>query len=81
MKRLSALLLAVAISGCTDADSARRALENNGFTEIEITGWRWFGCDQKDAFHTGFRALNTNGRQIEGVVCSGWFKGSTVRYD
>lgn len=69
------------LTGCTDAEEAERALDNLGMTDIEITGWRFFGCDDRDGWRTGFRATNSNGRAVEGAVCSGIFKGATVRFD
>jgi len=68
---------------CTDEEGAKMALESQGFDKIEMTGYTFFGCDEKDTFHTGFKACrgpeNTN--CTSGVVCSGLFKGSTIRYN
>lgn len=71
------------LSACSDPPTAMRALENLGFTEIEITGWRAFGCSDKDDYTTGFRAKGPTGRVVTGIVCSswGWGKGATVRFD
>lgn len=40
-----------------------------------------FGCDEKDVFHTKFAATNANGKTVTGVVCGGWFKNNTVRFN
>ena len=72
---------ALLLAACSDGPSATRALENIGMTEIEITGYRFFGCDEKDTWHTGFRAKNPQGKTVTGVVCDGWLKGATVRFD
>ncbi len=71
----------VLLTGCTDAEEARRALDNLGMTDIEITGYRFFSCGKDDSWHTGFRATNSKGKVVEGVICSGLFKGATVRFD
>lgn len=67
--------------GCTDADGARKALKQRGFTNIETTGYRFTGCSKGDVYQTGFQAKGPSGEYVTGVVCSGWFKGNTVRTD
>lgn len=74
------LCLVAMLSGCTDEPNTRRVLENDGFKNIQITGWRPFTCDEKDSFATGFIA-EKNGRTVTGCVCSGIFKGHTIRFD
>ena len=64
-----------------DAEGAQRVLEDQGYTRVEITGWRFWGCSKGDQFHTGFKALSPAKRPVSGVVCDGWFKGATVRFD
>lgn len=82
MKRsLFALLAAIAIAGCTDDNVAIHALQASGFTDIKITGYSYFGCDKNDTFHTGFEARGPRGQFTEGVVCSGVFKGATIRFE
>ena len=72
-------MLAAALSACSDSDGAERALRNLGFTEIETFGWTMWGCGDEDMFKTKFRAKSPTGETVGGAVCSGWFKGSTVR--
>ena len=67
--------------GCTREDSAERTLRQNGFTEIELTGYSVFSCSEDDTFRTGFRAKAVNGEIIEGTVCEGLLKGKTIRLD
>lgn len=74
-------LVMCGIVGCTKPSETRRVLEAQGYTEVEITGWKMFGCSEDDSHHTGFRARGTNGQEVSGVACSGWFKGTTVRFD
>lgn len=64
-----------------DSVTATRALNNLGFKKITITGARWTGCGEEDFYHTGFEAVNAQERRVTGVVCSGLFKSSTVRFD
>ncbi|CUK21996.1 hypothetical protein [Achromobacter xylosoxidans] len=81
MKRI--LIVAVALlAGCTNADDATRALKAAGYTEIKITGYRWFGCSKDDSVHTGFEAVGRDGAKVSGVVCGEiFFKGNTIRTD
>ncbi len=52
-----------------------------GFSDIRTTGYKWFACSEGDWYHTGFVAINPQGVEVSGVVCSGlFFKNSTVRF-
>lgn len=80
MNKIAAMLaVSVLLAGCSDHSAARRALEAQGYTDIEITGYKMFGCGRDDTFRTGFRAVSQAGVLVEGVVCSDWYKGATVR--
>lgn len=68
------------LSGCTSYDDAVEALVSAGYSDIEITGYNVFSCGNDDLFHTGFVAKNPMGKIVEGTVCSGVFKGSTIRF-
>lgn len=85
MKMIAALLIVLALTGCfTDEPNAKRVVEMQGYTDVQITGYRWFGCGDKDSVHTGFTAKSAKGQPVSGVVCSGitWFgKNYTVRFD
>lgn len=75
-------LSACALLGCTDAPGAQRALESAGYTDIHIGGYAWMDCDGKsDTFATRFYALGPSGLRVKGAVCSGLFKGKTIRID
>ncbi len=81
MKRLILVLalLLGGVSGCSDEDAARSALLDEGFKDIQITGWE-FGCAKDDGTCTGFHATGPTGRRVTGVVGCGYvFKGCTVR--
>lgn len=84
MKRLfivCLMVLALCLSGCTDAPKATNLLQSQGYTKIEMTGYSFFGCGKNDYWRTGFVATAPNGSRVEGVVCEGIFKGQTVRFD
>ncbi len=68
------------MTGCTDSKGTRRILKTTGYGHIQITGYRFFSCSETDVFATGFKATKNN-QPISGVVCRGWLKKSTIRYD
>ncbi len=73
--------LSLGLLSCTDPAEAKRVLDAQGFKNIQITGYNFFGCGKDDTYHTGFIAIGLNGQAVEGTVCGGlFFKGSTVRY-
>lgn len=69
--------------GMMDPVGARRVLAAEGYSQIRITGYRWFTCSgDEDYFHTGFTAVGPTGKWVTGTVCKGFFlKASTVRVD
>ena len=70
-----------ALSGCTAPGRATRILEDDGFTDVEITGYNFFACSNDDWYHTGFRAKRGE-RTVYGTVCSGLiFRNSTIRFE
>lgn len=77
----SLLCFVSAIAGCTDNESATRILTQQGYTNINITGYQYFGCSNDDSIHTGFTAKTVTGASVSGVVCSGLMKSSTIRLD
>lgn len=77
--RILILASAMALAGCTAHNDAKRALEGAGYTDIELGGYAWFACGQDDSFATEFKATGPTGRRVEGAVCSGFTKGSTIR--
>lgn len=82
MRKIVAILMLGFLAACSDPKTAQRALDGMGFSDIEVLGWGPFaGCSDKDTFVTKFRAKNAKGHMVSGVVCNGWFKGATVRFD
>ncbi len=82
MKRLLFVVItATMLSGCTDNTNAERILINDGYTDIQFTGFKMFSCSEDDFQKTGFTAKK-NGKIVNGAVCSGLlFKNSTIRYE
>ena len=81
MGRVKMLLALVvfAASGCTDANEATKVLVDSGYKDVQIKGYSFTGCSEDDAYHTEFTARGATGNEVRGVVCGGWFKGSTIR--
>ncbi len=79
-----AVILLVAVlflGGCgSDPVGAEKTLRISGYTEITITGYRWFSGND-DAYVTEFKARAPNGEMVTGVVTSGVNKGHTIRLD
>lgn len=64
-----------------DVEGATRVLQANGFTNIKITGYKWFNGNH-DYYNTAFEATSVNGTRVSGNVSRGiLFKGSTIRLD
>jgi len=82
MKKMIVLAVICAIlSGCYSTNDATKALQAEGFTNIEVTGHAWFACSKEDSFATSFNATNAQGKRVSGAVCSGLlFKNSTIRW-
>jgi len=75
------ILISIFLLSCTNEDAARKALENQGFTNIQITGYEPFSCSDSDGTSTGFSATNPNGKNVSGAVCCGrLFKKCTIRW-
>jgi len=76
-----AFILLFAPVACTDEETTRRVLSQQGYTDIRITGFRFFGGGEGDMYKTGFEAISPTGHAVTGVVTNGWTKGATVRFD
>jgi len=75
------LTVVMALTSCTDNEGARRTLMQAGFTDIELTGYRFFMAGKEDTYCTGFKATSPNGFKVSGAVTGGPFKGNTIRFD
>lgn len=83
MKRVFVVVAAaLLLSACTDKKGATEALESSGLKPVDVGGYAWLSCDtDSDVFATKFTAVNATGQTVSGAVCSGWFKGKTIRYN
>lgn len=77
---IAAMALSVAACG-TRSESAEQLLNQQGYTDVETTGYNMFSCSEDDNFKTGFTATAPNGERVSGTVCEGLWKGKTVRFD
>lgn len=83
---ITMFLVVFGLSSCTDEKVARELLEDEGYTNISITGYSYFGCGRGDTSHTAFSATSQKGHRRSGVLCCGGpslfgSKGCTVRWD
>lgn len=75
------LVCSLLLASCTNPKGARKTLDGAGFSNVQITGYKWFACSKDDFYHTGFKAVGPTGKTVEGCVCEGLFiKNSTIRY-
>lgn len=83
MKRLlTVILTSITLTACApDPDRTERVLTQHGYTNIQTKGYAMFSCSDDDFFRTKFKATSPSGHEVRGAVCSGFFKGSTIRLD
>ena len=82
MKKLMFIASILLLAGCTKEDDTKRILTDQGFTDVQTTGYRPFACGDDYTFRTGFTAkAPVTKKQVTGVVCSGFLKGSSVKFD
>ena len=79
MNKYLIICAALILSACSYADGAQKALYAAGYTNIKTHGYSVFGCGRDDNYSTTFTAKGPTGVEVSGVVCSGFFKGSTIR--
>jgi outer membrane PBP1 activator LpoA protein len=81
---LTALVLSLVLTACTNPEGAASTLAAQGYTDIEIKPYgimNAFQCSEDDQLRTRFRAKSPSGAIVNGVVCQGFLKGSTIRFD
>lgn len=72
-------LTIVLIVGLRNPSKANKVLEVLGYEEIQLSQQPvYLACDSREIYRDRFLA-KLNGRTVNGVVCSGFFKDSTVR--
>lgn len=77
------VLCVVFLASCTssnDFNKIKQKLEQQGYTNIINTGYDFFCCGEGDTFSTGFKAVDKEGNEVKGCVCSGILKGATIRF-
>lgn len=88
MFMVAILVFVLMAGGCTvGEDDARRILREDGYTDIELTGWAPLSCSDADQFRSGFvanrRVLHEHGSgivRVEGAVCCTLLYACTVRH-
>lgn len=83
MKKIVLLCaIGAALSSCgIDAAEAKRVIEAQGITNVQVTGYAWFGCGNDDDYGSNWTGTGANGKPVGGVICGGWLKGYTVRFN
>ncbi len=88
MKLSLIVAFSVLLVGCiTDDNEARKALDDQGFTNITITDRgtglvTWEGCGKDDGAYYKATATNPAGKRVNVVVCCGGsfsMKGCVIR--
>ena len=78
------LAFAFMLASCTNDDAfkkGKKQLENMGYTDVRSTGYTMFCCGDGDDYAEGFVAKGRNGDRVVGCICSGLFKGVTIRFE
>lgn len=82
MKRLFLITAIAVLAACTDPTTATRVLLDQGYTNVQMTGYNFMACSRDDTYHSGFTAKSPAGHQVSGTVCAGvLFKNSTIRFE
>lgn len=67
---------------CTNVEGATEALLDAGLHPVHLGGYAPYQCGKGDIYATEFLALSPDStRVVSGVVCEGWLKGKTIRYN
>lgn len=81
MKKIFAVASLFVLGACSDSEGTYRHLDAAGFSSIETHGHGYFSCEKSEWYSTKFTAVGPTGKPVQGVVCSGILKGSTIRFD
>lgn len=76
-----ALLAPAMIAFAQGDETMLRILGDEGYTEIQSTGYRFLACSENDVFRQGFTAKSPAGKPVSGTLCGNWLKGHTIRFD
>lgn len=77
----AAILFAAVAFGTRDNAGVVRVLQQQGYTEIKLTGYRMFAGGRDDTWAEGFEATTPSGERITGAVTYGPFRAKTIRVD
>lgn len=80
--RILLMLSILSFTGCSrPSNEVDRILKLEGCSNIQDNGANviFDGCSRGDIYNNQF-SCTKNGTSVEGVLCSGIFKGYTVRY-
>ena len=83
MKIVFITVLLTTMVSCTNDFAFKNGkinLEQQGYKNVENTGYAIFCCGQDDMSSTGFKAVNINGDTVRGCFCGGIGKGFTIRF-
>lgn len=61
--------------GYADPIGAKKVLEDEGYTDIEVGGRQYFGCD-RNFYRTQYTAKNSRGIKVHGLVCKSLLDGA-----
>jgi hypothetical protein len=76
------IIATLILVGCThDPKDAHRLLRQEGITSVNLHGHPFIsGCAKGEDFATTFTGIK-NGVPVNGVICGGWMKSNTIRYN
>jgi hypothetical protein len=61
--------------GYADPVGTKKVLEDEGYTDIEVGGRQYFGCD-RNFYRTQYTAKNSRGIKVHGLVCKSLLDGA-----
>lgn len=67
-------------TGCKKESDVAKYAKIEKWESYKTTGTCWFSCGEGDLYMTSFEATK-DGERFSGCVCSGIFKGATLRID
>ena len=81
IKKLLVLLgICCLLTSCSADDNSIMILQDQGYSNVEITGVNIFSCSEDDIFRYNFTAISESQKPVKGVICSAPLKGYTVRF-
>lgn len=79
MKKIISIIALLFTCSCVNSDRLYEIIENDGVTNVNLTGYAWTGCSKDDTISQKFTGTKNN-KSVNGVICGGWLKAYTVRY-